>query len=480
MALGASRGRLIQQFLAESLMVAVLGCAAAAMAWSVFAAMLPSLVVFDPSTQFVPTPMPLLYSAALSVVVAVACGLAPAMRATQVAPIAGLKSSRLGYVLRGLRLQNVLVGVQVGFSCVLLTAAFVLLHAFLLLRLVDPGYDVVHTAAVQLTPVTTAPVSAADLRTVVEALPGVEAASYGELPLGILPRTTLIRTANSESGTTQLHFAGPRFLATMRIPLDRGRDLNDQDVEETTGAAGTVVNATFAQRYFGGTDPIGQQIVLGGDSENGRPDRRLRIVGVARNTKMRSLADEDLPVLYLARRSLTVVVRLRDAAAPQARMLERAAGDRFPGSLIAVRPMSTAIGTALLPSRVAASLLSALGAIGLTLAMIGLHGVISYGVTRRSFEIGVRVALGATRVSVVRLILESATRVVAIGSAIGVLASLVVLQALRPFLAVGQNAMDPLAIAGVGLTLVAAGAAASLWPARRAASVDPTVALRSE
>ena len=112
--------------------------------------------------------------------------------------------------------------------------------------------------------------------------------------------------------------------------------------------------------------------------------------------------------------------------------------------------------------------------------MIGLHGIVSYGVTRRACEIGVRIALGATRLSVVKLILGGATRVVAIGSTIGLLASILILQALRPLLAIGQGAVDPIAIAGVAVTLLAAGALASLWPARRAASVDPTVALRSE
>jgi ABC-type antimicrobial peptide transport system permease subunit len=112
--------------------------------------------------------------------------------------------------------------------------------------------------------------------------------------------------------------------------------------------------------------------------------------------------------------------------------------------------------------------------------MIGLHGIVSYGVARRSFEIGVRVALGATRASIVTLILTGATRVVVVGSAIGALAAIAVLQALRPLLATGQRPVDPLAIAGVAVVLIAAGAAASAWPARRAASVDPTVALRSE
>ena len=483
-ALGASRARLIQQFLAESLIVAVLGIAAATSVWMVLAAVLPRFAVFDPSTQFVPERVPLLYSAALAIVVTIACGLAPAMTSTRVAPVAGLKAGRLGHVVRGLRLQNILVGAQVAFSFVLLSAAFVLLHAFVLLRVVDPGYDVVHTAAVQLLPVTTAPVPATRLRSVVGSLAGVDLATYGELPLGglgILSRSTRVHTAGAEPAmTTELHFAGPRFLETMGIPLERGRDLNEQDLDAGGNAAGTVVNETFARRYFGARDPIGSEIVLEGDAENGRPDRHLQIVGVARDTKTRSLADDGTPVLYLARQSLTVVVRLRDAAASQARAIERAVEERFPGSLVSVRPMSTAFSNALLPSRLAAALLSALGAIGLTLAMIGLHGIVSYGVTRRLFEIGVRMALGATRVSIVKLILRSATRVVAVGAAIGAVASLVVLQALRPFLAIGQSTVDPVAIAGVGVTLIAAGAAASLWPARRAASVDPTAALRSE
>lgn len=483
-ALGASRARLIQQFLAESLIVAVFGSAAAAAVWAAVGIVLPRLAIFDPSTQFVPTPMPLLYSAALSLVVAIACGLAPALTSTQVAPVAGLKSGRLGHVVRGLRLQNILAAGQVAFSFVLLAAAFVLLHTFLLLRVVDPGYDVVRTAAVELTPVTTAPVSAADLKTAVETIPGVASASYGQLPLGgfgILSRNATVHTINPDGPPLpiELHPAGARFLETMGIPLDRGRDLDERDLD-TAGIAGIVVNQTFARRYFGAGDPIGQEIVLGRDTENGRPERPLRIVGVARDTKIRSLADEGTPVVFLARRSLTMVVRLREAAAPQTRALERATMERFPGSLVSVRPMSTAFSNALLPSRLAATLLSALGAIGLTLAMIGLHGIVSHGVTRRLFEIGVRMALGATRMSIVKLILRSATRVVAVGGAIGAVVSLVVLQALRPFLAIGQSTVDPMAIAGVGVTLIVAGIGASLWPARRAASVDPTAALRSE
>jgi len=482
-ALGASRGRLIQQSLAESLIVALLGTTAAAIVWTVVTAILPTLTVFDPSTQIVTARMPLLYSAVLSVIVAVACGLAPALSSTQVAPVAGLKSGRLGHVVSGLRLQNVLVGAQVAFSFVLLTAAFVLLHTFLLLRTVAPGYDVVHTAAVELTPVTTKPVSAAEFKIAVDALPGVVVSSFGELPLGgmgILSRATRIHVVSSGiDGTSELAFGGTRYLETMAMPLDRGRDLAEEDLDSRNGVAGTVVNETFVRKYLGSDEPLGQEILLAGDAENGRPDRRLRIVGVARDTKIRSLAD-DTPVVFLARRSLTTVVRLRDAAASQARAIERTIEDRFPGSLVNVRPMSATLATALLPSRVIASLLLALGAIGLTLAMIGLHGIVSYGVTRRWFEIGVRMALGASRLSVVNLILRHAMRVVAVGAAIGAIVSLIVLQALRPLLAIGQSAVDPLAIAAVAVTLVAAGAVASLWPARRAVRVDPTVALRAE
>src|SRR5262249_10817336 len=158
-------------------------------------------------------------------------------------------------------------------------------------------------------------------------------------------------------------------LKTMGMPLERGRDLNDQDLA-TGGIAGVVVNETFARRYLAsGAGSLGQEIIVEGDSENGRPDRRVRVVGIARGTQIPGLADEGVPVVFLAQRSLTVIVRLRDSAASQAHALERAIADRFPGSLVTVTPMSDTVRTALLPSQITASLLTLLGALGLALAM---------------------------------------------------------------------------------------------------------------
>jgi putative ABC transport system permease protein len=432
--------------------------------------------------EIVPGPAPFFYCAGLAVIVALACGLTPGLISSQVTPIDGLKAGRLGHVVRGLRLQSVLVGGQVAASFLLLTTAFVLLHTFFLLRMVDPGYDIIHTAAVDLRPLTTGSASPADLKAALEVVPGVEVTAYGALPLGILPRSATIHRPESPDGprlAIDLHPAGPGFLETMRIPLVRGRDLDEQDLDQD-GIAGAVVNETFVQRYLMPGNPIGQQIVLDRNTETGRPDRRLRIAGVVRNTRMRSLTDEGVPMLYLAAQTPSLVIRMRDSAATQVRLLERVVSERFPGALVTVTPMSTSFRTALLPSRIAGALLTALGAIGLILAMIGLHGIVSFGVSRRSFEIGVRLALGATRKSIVKLILRGATRVMVAGAAIGALLSLVVLQALRPFLAVGQSTLDPVAVAGVTIILLVAGAAASVRPARRAASADATTALKSE
>jgi predicted permease len=481
-ALGASRARLVQQFLAESLVIALLGCAAGGLLWTVTATLLPRLpAIVNAGIEIVSGPIPFLYCAGLAIVVAMASGLAPALTASQVAPLHGLKTGRLGHVVRGVRLQSVLVGGQVALSFVLLTAAFVLLHTFFLLRVTDPGYDVQHTAGIALRPGGNT-VSADGLKSLVASVPGVDAVSFGALPLGaagsVLPRSATVRVgADGPSVGVQLHPAGPQFLATLGIPLNRGRDLREEDLGAT---AGVIVNETFVRRYVSSADPIDQDIVLERNTETGRPDRRLRIVGVARDTKMRSLADEEVPVVYLPGRSLSVIVRTRAQATSVAPALERAVADRFPGSSVFVTTMSSQVNSALLPSRIAATLLSALGAIGLLLSMIGLHGIVRHAAARRSFEIGVRMALGATRAAVIGLVIRGATRVVTLGCAAGALIAAVALQVLRPLLAVGQSAIDPLAFAGVAAIFLFAATAASLLPARRAAAADPTIALRSE
>jgi hypothetical protein len=241
-----------------------------------------------------------------------------------------------------------------------------------------------------------------------------------------------------------------------------------------------VVNQTFLDRYLGSGEPIGAELILNRNEETGRAAGRLRVVGVARDVKMRSLGEDPRPVVYLPAAGPSMVVRVSGTGRDAARLLAEAGGRLLRGASMTTTSMSDRFASALLPARLGAMLLGALGGLGLLLATIGLHGIVSYAVGRRTFEIGVRLALGAPRSAVVWVILRGALTLVTAGSAAGLVLSLGVVQALRPLLSRGQSAIDPLAVFGVLSLLVIVGAASSAWPARRAASIDPSTALRSD
>jgi len=482
-ALGATRWRLVQQSLAESLVIAVLGCLSGATLWRLCTTVIPdSAMVVNAGIEIVAVPLPLIYCLGLVVVATIACGVAPALTSAHVPPIAGLRARRAGHVLLGIRLHHVLVGAQVAVSFVLLTAAFVLLHAFVRLRSVEAGYDVAHTASIDVRLPTNGPVGdMAALKRVIEGLPAVESVSYGSLPLSLLPRRATIRLAGLPETSqlpSELDPVGPRYLETMRIPLVRGRDLAEGD--EFGQDRAVVVNQTFLDRYLGKVEPIGAEMILDRNEETGRAAGRLRVVGVARDVKIRSLGEEPVPVIYLPAAGPSMVVRVSGSGRDASRLLADAGARLLPGASITTTSMSDRFAMALMPARLGTLLLGALGGLGLLLATIGLHGIVSYATSRRTFEIGVRLALGATRFAVVWVVVRGAVTLVAVGSAVGLVLSLGVVQALRPLLSRGQSAIDPFAVLGVLIVLAIVGAASSVWPARRAASIDPSTALRSE
>jgi putative ABC transport system permease protein len=485
-ALGASRGRLVQQSLAESLVLALLGCGVGAALWVIPMRLLPSsALIANAGIELVTPPLPLLLSLVLIVVVTVTCGLAPAFGAANAPPLMALKTGRLAGFVRRRRLQRLLVGAQVTISVVVLATAFLLAHAYVLLTAVAPGYDTAHTVAISARiPRNPGAGTMADVKAALERTPGVESVSYGALPLGLLPRTAAVHRMGRRDTPMRidLHPSGPEYLGTMGIPLTRGRDLRDSDLGRGSETeTPVVVNETFARRYLQASDPLEQRVVLERDTENGRPERTLRVVGVARDTKMRGLGDEDLPIVYIPGISpLSVVVRVAGPAAAAASELSNVAARALPGSAITVTPMSSRLRTALLPSRIGALLLTSLGGIGLLLAMTGLFGIISADATRRTFEIGVRMALGATRAAVLWLVLRRAIALVLVSALVGTVAALIAARALTPLLAAGQSTADPVALVLVILVLLVVAGAASFRPARRAANVDPVVALRTE
>jgi predicted permease len=311
----------------------------------------------------------------------------------------------------------------------------------------------------------------------VSALPGVEAATL----LRMVPLSLSSAEVTVSNGGRLLNagfnVVGPDHLRTMGIPLVAGRDLAPRDDE--TAPEVVVVNQTLARELFGAEDAVGRTLRFG---ENAPP---IAIVGVAADSKTETLGEAPHPFMYRSvyqsyQGAMTLVVRARG----DARALAGPVGDILrrlePELPVAeARTLAEQLDFALLPARLGRSLLGAFGLLGLALAAVGLYGLVAYAVRRRTHEIGVRMALGATRTDVVGLVTRETAVVVAIGLAIGLALALATTRLLAAVL-YGVSPSDPLTFAGATLLLIAVAALASLLPARRAARVDPMVALRHE
>ena len=482
-ALGASQGRIAQQFLVESLVLAALGSGVGAVAWWLVVELARTSSLFaEAGAQFpgLSGATPLLYAATLAGVVMIVCGALPAFAARQAAPVSALRRESAIRAMRPIVVQRVLVASQVAVSFVLLAAATAFLYAFLHLRATDPGFDADHTVHVdtRATANTRLP-TFLELREAVQGLPGVESVTGTRLPLAFIPLRQQLRSVGEERGVSaDVEPVKSRYFETMGIPLERGRDIADDDLRRPqAGGIAAVANDSFARQYLA-TDGVGRAMfVVPADTENGIPEQTLQVVGVARD----SLGKKGVPTLFMADpRPRELVVRVSGPAESAVKMLQAAVAERERGATVTAAPMSDQIAVALLPMRIGATVLCALGALALLLAMVGLHGAVSYAASRRTFEIGVRVALGAPRRSIVRMVLRDGTTAVAAGCAVGIVASAGLLMLLRPFIAGFSARLELPVILAVLFTLLLVGAAATLRPALRATRVDPLIALRTE
>ena len=448
----------------------------------------------------IPPALPLIYCCALVVAITVACGAGPSLAVSRMTPgpALSLVSPRASSAGRA-SLRNLLVVVQISVCFVLLSGAFLLLRGVVELRRSDPGFEVERILWLNVRlPTESGGTRDSDthaferIRRTLDELPGVESVSCVRyLPLKFLTWRALVRIdglkadadrARLTSGliSVDIHPVGPRYLATMRIPLLRGRDLTDNDTRSRPATpTPIVVNDTLARRFFRASDPIGRRLLLDEAHERGA-GQILEVVGVARDSKLRTLNEDAHPVLYLPELHTSFVVRVTGPATGSVHAVEKSVAASEPGASVQASPMSAQIAGARLPAQVGSSLLTALGALGLLLEMTGLYAVITYGVNRRTFEIGVRMALGATQSDIARFILREPLIIVASGCGIGVVAASAATRVLAPLLAAGQSATDPVAFGAVAISLVIVGGAASFLPARRAARVDPLAALRQD
>ena len=494
LALGASRWRVVRQLLAESLLLSLAGGAVASLLtlWtSDLLARLFRLLPEDTSAlDFAPDARVFAFATGLSLLTGVVFGLVPALRASSPDLLPALKDERAtdGGRRRRFTLRGALVVAQVAGSLVLLVGAGLFLRSLREAATVETGFE---TGKVLLSHLYLDPSSHSRTRgrefyrqalERASALPGVRSATLTTaVPLGSsgMRGTLLIEGAEAQpyAGVeVDRAYVGARYFETMGITLLRGRGFAEQDGEAAPPVA--VVNETVARRAFGDADPVGRRVLT--DSE-GPP---VEIVGVVADSKYRGLGDERVPFVYLPfaqsySPEATLLVRTEGDPAAVAPAVRGAVESLDAEALAGQATMSEHLAAALVPSQAAAGLFGVFGLLALLLATFGVYGVVAYTVSRRTHEIGVRMALGARAPDVVRLVLFEGMSLVAIGLAAGLLVALAATRAVEGAL-YGVSATDPATFAGVTLLLACAALLACLLPARRATKVDPMVALRYE
>ena len=485
--MGAGRGRLLQQLLADSLLLALLG-ATAGLA-------LAQLTAKALARVHLPLPIPLrlqvtpdwrlaLYAAALTTFTALACGLLPAWQS--------VKQSLAHQLPREgrMRLRNFLVGAQIAISVMVLATGALFLRNLILSTAISPGFDVVHTlrASVNMPPsgYSDARRKAAYIDRVLDELagiPGIQTAAAARIvPFNGDTRfgSTITLPDNGERKHAFFHWNAvtPGFFSAMGIPLRQGRAFSPADRAEKV----VIVNPTFIRLYLGSRQSLGSVFLWGAEGKT-----PYRIIGVAEATKTMTIGEEPQPQLYeplwqIANDRQEIEFVMRSAIPPALELdpVRRVLHRIEPMAGAQVDTMYSSIGLAFLPSQVGALLMGSTGLLGLLLATVGLYGVMAYSVARRTREIGVRMAIGAGRAHIARMVLRDAARVTLAGTAAGLLVALFATKPLAMFLSAGLKPADPLNFAVVALAMLLTALAATWGPVRRAVNVDPNAALREE
>lgn len=493
LALGGSRRRLVRQMLTESLVLAFLGAALGLTVAFWTARALPAFLPpsgFEVNFDTRPDAIVFAFTFALTVITTILCGLAPTLHASKPDIVAALKdhTTTLERGGRKLPVRHLLVIAQVALSMVALVGAGLLVRSLREAYQANPGFDPDRVLLASFDPF----LSGYDesrgrefyrqLVERVQAMPGVEAATLARrLPLtlsGIAFANVVIdghAPARGEDMRFNYETVGPHYFETMRIPLVQGRDVDDRDHEATQRVV--IINETMAQRFWPGGDAIGSRLKVASDW--------LEIVGIAKDVKNRSLSEPPQPFFYLPllqdyRSNMILVARteLDPEQMFQAVQGEVAALDpQIP--VFEPTTLEEHVGVSLYRQRMAATLLSTFGLLALSLAAVGLYGVMAYTVSQRTRELGVRVAIGATHGHVMTLVLTEALTLSAIGIGVGSIIALVATRFLVHLL-YGVGPADPVTFAIIPLVLFAVTLAASYIPARRAIKTDPLMALKAE
>jgi macrolide transport system ATP-binding/permease protein len=491
LALGARRSRLIRQLLVENGLLALAGLAVALIA---LPSTMASLQGFAPSSNL-PVGLDIkadsgvfLFTVAVAVLATLLFGLVPALRASRPDVVSAIKENSGASASRSKAwLRNSLVVAQVSLSLVLLIGAGLLLKSLHRATSVDPGFDArnVLVAGVDLQPngydAARARVALREMTDRITAIPGVTAIStVHSVPLGLSGSNSSrfeaegYVPAKDEQPAANINVIGPDYFHTVNTRVVEGREFTPADTPDSQQVA--MVNETFASRYFP-RGAVGRKIQISGKS---------RIVaGVVRDSKFFALNEKPQVWVYLPAAQdfaseTNFVVRTSGDPQSYARAVEQAI-HQVDASLpvFGVRPLTLAMSASYFGQRIGGAFLGFFGAIALALAAIGLYGVLAYTVSQRSREVGIRMALGASRVDVLMLVLKQGVMLIAVGLAIGLAFSFGTTRLMRVLL-LDVSPTDLPTIAGVSTLLAVVALLASFIPARRATRIDPILAIRHE
>jgi predicted permease len=502
-ALGAARGRLLRQSLVESIVLALIGgaCGLAVAAWGTKAALAALPTALPRASEVALDFRVLIFTVAITLLTGIIAGLAPALKTSQLQFNETLKESGRGTSSGRARAQGIFVAVELALALVLLVGAGLMVRSLNALWRIDPGFraDNVTTFGLNFPPSErneTGPQVRSTLRELsdkLSAIPGIKSSSFvvGATPLQ--SEDDLLfwiegepkPASGSEMHMTLFYVVEPGYLDAMSVPLKRGRFFNQQDDERSTPVV--VIDEELAKKYFADTDPIGKRLIVN--------DVTSQIIGVVGHVKQFGLVDDHESLqaqLYFPFRAMTdrdlgggiggatVILRSQSGVSNAFNSVREVVRQQNNQNVIS-RPqtLDEVIAGSISTQRFSMYLLGAFATVALLLASLGIYGVISYLVGQRTHELGVRIALGAQRADIMRLVLGHGLRMALAGVAVGLLAAFGLTRLMTKML-FGVSATDPLTFAGISVLLTFIALVACYIPARRATKVDPLEALRNE
>ena len=496
LALGASRGRIGRQLLSDSILVAIggglLGILLAPVVMGALIAFLPQGIAAN-ALQSTLNPRLLLFAILVSVGAGVLSGVAPALQAGRGALIAPL-TQRAGGTSGSLRLRRAIVTAQIAVTAILVVGAALFVRTLTTLVAKGPGFETSNLFSFTVDPVRNGYSRAdadrliRDVHDEIRALPSIQSAAIANNPLllgGSWNNQMTIQANRRITTDREVHMnaVSPEFFTTLGVKMVAGRDFVERDTLPASegGLCVAIVNETFAKRYFDGRSPLGARVGLGSGPD---VNPAVEIIGVASNISYRGVREESeqayFPLVSCATSGGTFYVRTRgsrEAAIQSIRAIVHQADPTLP--LSPIRTLDEQVSRSLTTERMLAALSTGFGALALLLSLVGLYGVVSFTVAQRTREIGVRMALGATRFATLWLVLRDALVMTTVGIAIA-LPSIWALGRVIESQLYEVTPTDPPTIAIATVLLCSATLMAALIPARRASAVNPADALRLE